>query len=173
MIGLATSAEGSMKTRALFLALALAACGQNADKGAEAPDALEGPNAFNLQIDIGRQGVMLDQVRDLTVERPGAAELDPTAPRELARALRETVWQYNLERSRLCAKGLFTEVACGPAYEPVWISEPATAEPTLADIELRATSVGEEVARLSGAVCEDARSRVTDEEERRLVCAIE
>ena len=35
---------------------------------------------------------------------------DPTDPKELARALRETVWQYNVERSELCGENLYTDV---------------------------------------------------------------
>lgn len=159
--------------RALAVAAVLAACGQPAQKAAPAPSASEAADPFNLNIEIGRLGVMLGHVHDLTAERPGAGESDPATPRELGRALRETVWEYNLERSRLCGKGLFTEVACGPAYEPVWISEPATSEPTLAEIESRANALGEEVMRFWNVVCEDAANRVEDEEERRLVCAIE
>jgi hypothetical protein len=154
----------------LVLTAALGACRREADKAAEAPVASE---ASTLQIDIGRYSYMLDQTRELTAERTGSAELDPTAPKELARALRETVWEYNLERSQLCARGLFTAVACGPALEPVWMSEPATAEPSLQDLQIRAQSVGDEVMRFWDAVCEDARTRTEDEEARRLVCAIE
>ena len=78
-----------------------------------------------------------------------------------------------IQRSELCAKGLFTEVACGPAYEPVWISEPADAAPSLEDIQIRTTAVHQEVQRLWGAVCDDARSRVTDEQEKMAVCPME
>ena len=129
--------------------------------------------ASALQIDIDRYSYMLDQTRELTAERTGSADPDLTAPTELARALRETVWEYNLERSQLCARGLFVDVACGPALEPVWMSEPATAEPSLEDLQLRAEGVGAEVMRFWDAVCEDARTRTEDEEARRLVCAIE
>lgn len=155
------------------LALALAACGQPAEKGAEAPAGPEAPDPMSLNIEIGRYGVMLGQVRSLTGERPGSAELDPASPLELGRALRETVWEYNLERSRLCAKGLFTEVACGSPYEPVWISEPSNVEPTLDEIQSRSAALGEEVMRFWNAVCEDAASRVEDDQERAQVCAIE
>ena len=161
-----------MKACAIVLALALAACGQGAEKAPPAP-AGQAANPFDLHIEIGRYGVMLDQVQRHTAERPGMGEPEPQAPRELARALRETVWEYNLERSQLCAKGLFTDVACGPAYEPVWISEPASAEPTLADLQTRSNGLGEEVMRFWGAVCEDAASRVEDAQEKMYVCAIE
>lgn len=164
-----------MKFRAIILALALAlaACGQTGE--APPPAAPEGaaPDPFDLNIEIGRYGVMLSHVHNLTFERPGAAEAEPTDPHQLARSLRETVWEYNLERSRLCAKGLFTDVACGPAYEPVWISEAATAAPTLEEIQSRSTALGEEVMRFWNAVCEDARTRETDEQAKMYVCAIE
>lgn len=160
--------------RTILLALALVACRQQADKAPEPPAAeAQAPDPFALNIEIGRYGVMLDQVHDLTAERPGSAEADPVQPRELGRALRESVWAYNLERSRLCGKGLFTDVACGPAYEPVWISEPATVEPTLDQVESRSEALGEEITRFWDAVCEDAQGRAANDAERRQVCAIE
>lgn len=162
-----------MKLRAIVLALALAACGQTAEKAPEEPAASEEPDPFDLNIEIGRYGVMLNHVQQLTRERPGSVEVEVTDPRDLARRLRETAWEYNIERSQLCARGLFTEVACGPAYEPVWISEPATATPTLQEIQSRSDSLGDEVQRFWNAVCADARSRVQDEQERMYVCAIE
>jgi hypothetical protein len=158
----------------LALALALAACGQTAEKGAGAPAQAEAMNASELHIHIGRAGAMLSTVEQLTSDRPGAGpEADVTAPTELARALRENVWEYNLQRSALCAKGLFTDVSCGPAYEPVWISEPANAEPTLEEINSRANAVHVEVQRLWAEVCDDARSRVEDEQEKMYVCPME
>jgi hypothetical protein len=161
-----------MKFRAILLAVALAACGQSG-QGAPAPSASGAPNAFDLSVDLGRASAMLSSVESLTSERSGSAEPDSTAPADLARRLRETVWEYNVQRSQLCSKGLFTEVACGPAYEPVWISEPADATPSLEDIQIRTVAVHEEVQRLWGAVCDDARSRVTDEQEKMTVCPME
>jgi hypothetical protein len=157
-----------MKIRAILLALALTACGQSAEKAPAAPEA---PDPFDLNIEIGRYGVMLSHVQQLTRERPGSVEVEVTDPGDLARRLRETVWEYNLERSQLCARGLFTDVACGAPYDPVWISETAT--PTLDELQSRSTSLGEEVMRFWDAVCDDARSRVEDEQERMYVCAIE
>jgi len=162
-----------MKLRAIVLALALAACGQTGEKQGEAPTAPAGPDPFTLNIEIGRYGAMLNQVTGHTEERPGSAEPEVTDARDLARRLRETVWEYNIERSRICAKGLFTEITCTPAYEPVWISEPPNAEPTLEEIETRADAVGQEVMNLWNAVCEDARTRATTDEERMLACAME
>lgn len=159
----------------LVLACAVAAAGcRPAEKNAEPPAAhSNAPNPADLNIEIGRYGVMLDQVDSLTHDRPGSAETDPTQPRELGRALREAVWRYNVERSQLCAKGLFTEIACGSPYEPVWISEPSSVEPTLQEIQSRSDALGEEVMRFWNAVCEDAASRVEDRQAREQVCAIE
>jgi hypothetical protein len=162
-----------MNIRAVVLALALAACGQSGQQPPAPAPAVQGVDPSALQIDIGRYGVMLGHVRTLTQERAGAAEIDNQAPRELARALRETVWEYNGDRSRLCAKGIFADVACGPAYEPVWISEPSDAEPSLDELQARANTLGEQVMGFWDAVCADARARVEDEQERMYVCAIE
>lgn len=162
-----------MKLRAIVLALALAACGQTGEKGPAAPAQPEAPDPFDLSIQIGRAGAMLSTVESLTGDRPGSAEPDSTAPTELARHLRETVWEYNVQRSQLCAKGLFTEASCGPAYEPVWISEPASAAPTLEEIQTRTSALHVEVQRLWAAVCDDARSRVADDQEKMHVCPME
>jgi hypothetical protein len=161
-----------MKLRAILLALALAACGQAGEKGAPAPAQTDELDPATLHIEIGRAGAMLSSVEALTEERPGSSEADVQSPAELARALRENVWEYNLQRSELCAKGLFTEVSCGPAYEPVWISEPATATPTLQEISNRQQAVHQEVQALWAAVCDDARSRVP-EDEQMSVCPME
>lgn len=159
-----------MKLRALVLALALAACGQPAEQ-AKAPD--QPPDPFDLNIEVGRHGAMLSQIDNLTSDRPGAVDADVTEPRELARRLRETVWEYNLERSSLCGRGLFTEVSCGPSFQPVWIAEPQDAAPSLEELQTRSNAVGEEVRRFWDAVCADARERETDEEARAYVCAME
>ncbi|MGQ0532267.1 MAG: hypothetical protein ACT4OF_06195, partial [Caulobacteraceae bacterium] len=83
------------------------------------------------------------------------------------------VWEYNIERSKICAKGLFIEITCTPAYEPVWIAEPPNAEPTMEEIQSRSEAVGREVMTLWNAVCEDARTRATNDEERDMTCAME
>lgn len=160
-----------MKLRAIVFVLALAACGQTGEQGA--PTEPAGPDPSALNIEIGRYGAMLSQVSGYTDARPGSAELDAASPRDLARRLRETVWQYNLERSEICAKGLFTEIACTSAYEPVWISEPPNAEPTLEEIQSRSEAVGREVRTLWDAICEDARSRAASDEERDMACPME
>lgn len=166
-----------MKLRALLLAALIpGACGPAAEKEKVAPPAAPEaavPDAFGLHIEIGRYGAMLRQTGALTADRRAAAEADVESPRELARHLRESVWELNLERSRQCARGLFVEITCGSPYEPVWLSEPATVEPSLVDIQARSAAVGEEVGRLWDAACEDARSRARSRADRAAVCAIE
>lgn len=166
--------------RSYLLALVLlAACGQSTTpaKAPEAP-AAHAPDANDLQITIGRYGVMLDHVATLTRELPdaapaAAAQGAPTDTSALARQLREGAWEYNLVRSKLCARGLYTAQSCGPAFEPVWISDPASAQPTLAEIQQRAEALGEEVQPFWNTVCDDARNRAANEQDKMYVCAIE
>lgn len=160
-----------MSLRAWMMAACVMGCAHAPASEAQTPE--ETPEAFVLSIDIGRYGVMLSHVADNSDELPDAGEVVSEAPRELARRLRETVWTYNLQRSRLCARGLFVEASCGPALSPAWMTEPDAAEPTLAEVEARSEEVGAHVMALWDAVCESARARVSDEEERMYVCAIE
>lgn len=161
-----------MKLRALVFALALAACGQSNTATGTATTAPEELTPQTLQIDIGRTGAMISNVRAITEEMPAAQENDPTALREMARALREAVWQYNLERSRLCGNGLYTTVSCGAAYQPVWIGETPDSEPTLEILNERNEGLRAEVSRFEEAICNDARSKVP-ENERMSVCPME
>lgn len=164
-----------MKTRAIYLALLLiAACGQSTTTKAPEPAPHE-LNPQDLHIEIGRYGVMLSHVTNLTHEMAPAANVpsDPATPVALARQLRETVWEYNLERSRLCSDGLYTAVSCGPVFNPVWLADAADAEPTLQELKQRADAVGAEVMPFWNAVCEDVRAHETDDQAKMTVCAIE
>jgi hypothetical protein len=162
-----------MKFRAIFLALALAACGQTGAEKAQTPAPGEPVDPYALYIEVGRYDVMLSHVENLNADRPGAAEQANEDPRAIARQLREVVWRYNRDRSDLCGRGLFTELSCAPAFSPVWINEPAASVATLDVLQARSNEVGAEVMRFWSAVCEDARTRETDEEARQYVCAIE
>lgn len=159
-----------MRFHALVLAFALAACGQQEAAPADTPEiALEAV----LSTQIRRQDVMLGQIETLTADRPGTGAADSSEPADMARALREQVWSYNLLRSRLCGRALFAEVSCGPAYQPVWVAEPADTAPTLEELQTRANALGAETQRLWDAVCADARTRETDAAARALVCPME
>lgn len=161
-----------MKLRALVLALALAACGQAGQQaGTERAD--EPLDPFAMSIEVGRYDVMLSQIENINSETPAVVEQDATALTDLARRLRETVWRYNLARSDLCARGLHTQVSCGPTFLPVWIGEPADSAPSLEELQTRNAAVGAEVRRFWSAICDAARAAETDEEARAYVCAIE
>jgi len=157
-----------MNVRALILILALGAC--TPQPPAE-PPAPAGPDPALMSIEIGRYSLMMDQVSGLSEGRPGAAEIPAEDPRALSRGLREVVWAYNLERSRLCGRGLFTDIACGPAFAPVWINEPADAAPTLEVLLERQSGVDALVIPFWEAVCNDARTRQVQVEGG--VCTIE
>ncbi|MCR6646376.1 MAG: hypothetical protein NVV62_18595 [Terricaulis sp.] len=149
------------RAAALMVCFTLAACGPREEA---APPAPTGPDPAVMDIEIGRYGAMLDQVEALTMDRPGAVELANTDARVLARRLRETVWTYNIQRSRLCGRGLFRDIACGPAFEPVWINEPMDAAPSIEILAERQAAVDALVLPFWNAVCADARTRAVQVE---------
>jgi hypothetical protein len=153
-----------------FSVMALAACKPPGQSG-QAPGARIDPHA--LQIEIGRYGAMLHQTGELTSTQVGAPDASAEDAKELARGLREAVWTYNIQRSRLCARNLFVETSCGPAFEPVWISEPPNARPTPEQLQTRSQEVSQVVQPFWNAICDDARHRTQDAGQRRMVCAIE
>jgi hypothetical protein len=153
----------------LASALALGAC--KPPGPADSTGSRVDPHA--LQIEIGRYHVMLRQAAELSSTQLGAPDAGVEDPKELARGLREAVWQYNIQRSQLCARNLYTETSCGPAFEPTWISEPSDARPTPEQLQQRSAEVGQEVQRFWGAICDAARRSEQDREQRRLICAIE
>lgn len=158
----------------VFALAALAACNQPDAVKREAPTAPAVIEPFDLHIEIGRYSAMLNQVSEHTAEAPAAnPQPDVSDPRELARNLRETVWEYNLIRSRLCARGVQAALSCGAAYNPLWLADPAEATAPLPELQARADALGEEVMRLWNAVCREAEARVADEQEKMYVCAME
>ena len=153
----------------LGVAACLGACRQNTTQ--PAPGAHVDPHA--LQTEIGHFDVMLRQTGQLTATQLGAPDASAEDAKELARALREAVWTYNVQRSQLCARNLFTETACGPAFEPVWISEPPSARPTPEQLQTRSTEVSDVVQPFWNTICADARHRTQNRDQQRMICAIE
>src|SRR5262249_23039605 len=145
---------------------ALAACKPNGP-------AQQANNPQDLQVEVHRYGAMLSETAQLTDNKLGTSMAEPTDPKELARVLRETVWRYNVQRSELCGKTLYTEVSCVPAFEPVWMSEPADAAPSMDELKTRSQAVGDEVQKFWSAICDDARRGVTDPQEKMAVCPME
>lgn len=165
---------------AALFAAALAACTppQQSDAPAapEIPRAGEDMDPVVLDITVGRYGYMLSQVEGLTSEQVSAVETpedEAGQRRAMAQRLRETVWRYNLLRSQLCGAGVAAASSCGPALAPVWLEEAAGADVSHETLVERAILVGEAVQPFWNAVCGEAEARVADEDERRLVCAIE
>ncbi len=161
-----------LKTRFIFIAIAfLAACATAPTSGGPANPEPVDPSA--LQIDIGRLGVMLSHVEDLTQSSP-TPDVNYESPRELARSLRETVWEFNLVKSRLCARQLYVEHTCTPAFHADYLHDAPSVEPPLELTQERAGVVRVRIQQLWDAVCADARQRqgvsVSDRVE---VCAIE
>ena len=146
---------------------ALAACKQNNAVQQTAN------NAQDLHSQIARFGAMLGETAALTANKPGTGLALASDPKELARALRETVWQFNVQRSQLCARNLYTDVSCGPALEPVWMAEPADAGPSLTELQQRSADVGQEIQKFWGAICDDARRRVTTPSQRQSICPLQ
>jgi hypothetical protein len=166
----ASAVEAFRMKRALVLVVAVLALWACKPSGTATPQA---NNPQDLQIEIGRYGVMVNQAAALTAQKPGTSMAEPSDPKEMARSLRETVWRFNVERSELCGRNLYAEVSCTPALEPVWMSEPADASPSLSELSERSQLVGQEVQKFWSAVCDDARRAVADPQQRRQVCAIE
>jgi hypothetical protein len=155
-----------MRFSAIVLSLALASCAT-----VQADEA----DPHNLGIEIGRWGYMLTQIAEHTdgADPPYVEGRDLDVQRNLARELREVVWTYNLQRSKICAAGVLTEASCGPAYAPAWLTEANMIAPSFPEIARRSTAVGDVVMPFWDKVCADAASRVADEEEKRLVCPME
>jgi len=130
---------------------------------------------FYLHIAIGRWSHMVSQIADLTAHPYDPAETDEevTDPAALARRLREVVWGYNLQRAALCAEGRFVAISCGASYAPPWLNERPDRPPGARLLAQRSRNVGERIMPLWAAVCDEARARVSDPEEQRLICAIE
>lgn len=157
---------------ALIAAVAALAASCGPKPETTAPPSVAEP--FDLHIEIGRYGAMLNSVQSLTENMPNSgAGAEPTDAHELARSLRETVWEYNLTRSRLCGRGIHADLTCGAPYNPVWLADAPDAAPTMPEIQARADAVGAEVSPLWNAVCEQARAGVADESEKMAVCPME
>ena len=160
----------------LALAISLAALGACKPPGQAGQPSGARPDPHALEIQIGRFGAMLHQTGELTSTQVGAPDAGAQDPKELARGLREAVWQYNIQRSQLCARNLFTETTCTPPYEPVWISEPPNSRPTADQLQQRSAEVGQEIQHFWGVICDDARRRAREQgagADTRAICQIE
>jgi hypothetical protein len=114
----------------------------------------------DLYIQLSYPYQMLDHTRELAELRDSTPDVDTrNNPRELARVLRQTVWEYDAESSSLCARGLYTDVSCLPALNPPWLYESAKAAPSAEELLRRAEWVQERMGALWDAACADFRER--------------
>ncbi|HVY03344.1 MAG TPA: hypothetical protein VG983_06775 [Caulobacterales bacterium] len=162
-------------------AFALMGCA-SADPGepAAAQEAERAADAFILQIDTGRAGVFNDRIAQALDLMPGPPEPADETP-EATRArdyktaqdnLRRTWFEFLAVRTRACAEGKFTEIACAPLAPPAWLSESAATPTAPATIVRRLDELQEAMAPLLDAACEEGRRRSTGEEAH-LFCSVE
>jgi hypothetical protein len=129
-----------------------------------------------LSIEIGRWGVMLSQIEDY---RPWADRETETPVQErvrLAAELREQVWRYNAERTRICSEGAITSASCGASYLPAWLNEAPGAAPTLETLQSRSDEVAKRVGPLWDAACEQMHAHPDERmnaEEQPDICPME
>jgi len=128
----------------------------------------------DMQLEDYRSSVILYRLRELIeVQSSGARQDAPPAARAWATALRQTVWEYNVESANMCMKGLSTRLSCLPALDPPWLTESANASPTEKELLRRADWLEERVIGLWDAACEEFRKSNPSPENYMGYCSIE
>lgn len=112
-------------------------------------------SAAEMNRDVGRVLTMMRQVDELANNTQST--INPLDRRDMSRRLRETVWMYNLLRSRLCAAGRNGDVSCGRAYMPGWLNEMPDISPMPGQLRDRVNDVRGEIMPFWRAVCDEAR----------------
>ena len=129
----------------------------------------------NLGVVAGYANVMLDHLRELMELETSKSGQDVRfdTRRAFASGLRQTVWEYNVESAKMCAKGLYTEVSCLPALDPPWLTEAQSASPTEKELERRVDWVNAHVQRLWDAACEEFKKSHPEDQGYMSYCSIE
>ena len=132
----------------------------------------------DMQLEDYRSSVILYSLRELIEIQSSGARQDapPDAPpdaRAWATALRQTVWEYNVESANMCMKGLSTRLSCLPALDPPWLTESANSSPTEKELLRRADWLEEKVIGLWDAACEEFRKSNPSPEDYMGYCSIE
>jgi hypothetical protein len=129
----------------------------------------------NLRVVAGYADVMLYHLRELIELKTSESgkDLRFDSRRELASGLRQTVWEYNVESAKICAKGLYTEVSCLPVLNPSWLTEAPNTSPTEKELERRVDWVNAHVQPLWDAACEDFKKSHPEPEAYMPYCSIE
>jgi hypothetical protein len=122
----------------------------------------------------GYSSAMLYRLREISELQSSGSERDrPVDTRAWATALRQTVWELNVESANMCAKGLYTRQSCLPALDPPWLTEAQDTSPTEKELQRRADWVNAHVQRLWDGVCEDFKKSHPDPDDYMGYCSIE
>lgn len=129
----------------------------------------------NLRVVAGYADVMLYHLRELMELKTSGSPQDVRfdTRRAFASGLRQTVWEYNVESAKICAKGFLTEVSCLPALDPPWLTEAQNGSPTEKELERRVDWVNAHVQRLWDAACENFEKSQPDPLDYMSYCSIE
>jgi hypothetical protein len=156
-------------TRCVSLILVLTIMSGCAAKQAEVEE-----DQSDLHIYIGQSSAMIYRLRELIeLHSSESVQNTPTRARGLATALRQTVWEFNMESANMCAKGLYSEWSCLPALDPPWLTEAQDSSPTEKELERRADWVSERVQRLWDAACGEFKKSHPSPEDYMGYCSIE
>jgi hypothetical protein len=127
-----------------------------------------------LRIEGGYSSAMLYRLRELIeYESAKAGKIASPPARALATALRQTVWEYNVESANMCAKGLHTELSCLPALDPPWLTESQHTSPTERELQRRSDWLDARVQALWDGACEDFKKSNPSPEDYMGYCSIE
>jgi len=113
--------------------------------------------------ETGYASAMLYRLREINALQSSESEgRKPVDTRAWATALRQTVWEFNVESANMCARGLYTKRSCLPALDPPWLTETQDTSPTEKELERRADWIFAHVQRLWDGVCEDFKTSHPD-----------
>jgi hypothetical protein len=117
-----------------------------------------------LRIDIGRNHLILDKIRELEYVAEGMPSLNLESAATMNSMLRAGVWKFNAMRGSMCLYGYLPQESCGPPYLPAWIHETKDAAPSMATLHARNSELSDRVGKFWDAACAEARSRLAHED---------
>lgn len=149
--------------------LCSAALAQPAPEAAPADD----QDAFILQIDVGRHGVLIDRAFEgagvtipIVFSENGGIGAD--AP-DIWRGLREIGRDGVILKEILCAKGLVGPKTCKAFKAPTWISAQPTPTPSLVTLRTYEEELGAAFGPFVEAGCKAGKRRTQDD----MFCSVE
>jgi hypothetical protein len=140
---------------------------------AQTPAPEDDQEAFSLQIDIGRHGVLIDHALDgLGVALPYVARDDDglgADAEDLWRGLREAGREGVILKEIACAKRVVGPKRCAAFEAPTWISAQPTPVPSLATLRTYEEELGAALDPFVEAGCAAGRRRDKDP----MFCSVE